>query len=72
MPSASLRNARIALEPTGEHARLGRGLDLMLALDEWNGMVIKLVLSTFRAGPAFGALADKRQDLRLFEVKLPF
>ena len=49
-----LRDARIEEELTGDSRDIGHGIDLILALEEWERMQFELVASTFRAGRAFG------------------
>ncbi|NRF70824.1 hypothetical protein HLB44_27850 [Aquincola sp. S2] len=72
VPSPQLRGAHVSTEPAGRFARLGTAIDLVLALDEWQGPVLKLIASRFHAGPAFGALEGRRQHLLLLELTLPF
>jgi hypothetical protein len=53
-PAVQLRDARIEATFTGQHRDLGHGLDLVLALEEWEHLEFELALSTLRAGRAFG------------------
>jgi alginate production protein len=53
-PAAALRDSRLEAELDGEHRNLGHGVDLVLAVEEWERFEIALALSAFRAGPSFG------------------
>ena len=53
-PALCLRDSRLDAELDGEHRGLGHGVDLVLALEEWERLEIDLALSAFRAGRAFG------------------
>ncbi len=54
-PAASLRDAALEAELTGEHRDLGQAFDLVLALEEWERLEFEVIGSAFRAGRAFGA-----------------
>ncbi|MCB1130184.1 MAG: alginate export family protein [Verrucomicrobiae bacterium] len=49
-----LRDSRIDTDLTGGGRDVGHGLDLILALEEWESVQFELSASTFRAGRAFG------------------
>ncbi len=53
--ATELRDARFDAELTGRHRDVGQGLDLVLALEEWERFEAALTLAGFRAGHAFGA-----------------
>ena len=53
-PADSLRDARIEAELTGTDRDLGHGIDLMLAVEEWERFETEFAASAFRAGDAFG------------------
>ena len=53
-PTDSLRNARLNTPLTGRNRDLGHGLDLVLAVEEWNRFQFEITASAFRAGAAFG------------------
>jgi hypothetical protein len=55
-----LRNAEIDGELTGRDRSIGQGLDLVLAVEEWERFEFEIVGSMFRAGSAFG---DQSGDL---------
>ncbi len=52
--SGDLRDLRLELTLTGEHHDVGRELDLVLALEEWERLEFELIGSAFRAGRALG------------------
>ena len=49
-----LRDSRLEFDLTGESEDLGDGIDLVLALEEWERLEFELVAAAFRAGRAFG------------------
>ena len=53
-PALFLRDARLEATLTGEHRDLGHGVDLVLALEEWERLEFELIGSAFRPGRAFG------------------
>ncbi len=53
-PTESLRDTRLEFELDDRHRDLGHGLDLVLALEEWERFELDLVAAGFRAGSAFG------------------
>jgi hypothetical protein len=53
-PADSLRDARLEATLTGQHRDLGREVDLVFALEEWERLEFELIASAFRAGRAFG------------------
>jgi hypothetical protein len=53
-PAPFLRDARLEATLTGEHRDLGHGVDLVLALEEWERLEFELIGSAFRPGRAFG------------------
>lgn len=53
-PATSLRDSRLEAELTGGDRGLGRAVDLVLAVEEWERLELFFVASGFRAGRAFG------------------
>jgi hypothetical protein len=53
-PATFLRDSRLEFELTGESRDLGHGIDLVLALEEWERVEFELVAAAFQAGRAFG------------------
>ncbi len=56
-PSSFLRDSRLEIALTGERRDLGCGVDLVLALEEWERLEFTFIGSAFRAGHAFGTHA---------------
>ncbi len=54
-PSTSLPDSRLEADLTGRDRDLGDGVDLVLALEEWERLEFTVIASAFRAGRAFGA-----------------
>jgi hypothetical protein len=52
--SDSLRDARLDAALTGTNRDVGRGADLVVALEEWDRVEFEVTASCFRAGDAFG------------------
>lgn len=55
VPATTVAGARLAADPQGLQRRLGRELDLVIALREWRWLELTLRLSRFEPGPAFAA-----------------
>lgn len=72
IPAAEMRNARIAPELTGVDRDIGRGLDLVAALQAWDRFELVFVASAFRAGTAFGAQATKHYVFGAVSARLAF
>jgi hypothetical protein len=53
-PTDELRDSRLDAELDGAHRDLGHGVDLVLAIEEWERFELYLAVSAFRAGHAFG------------------
>jgi hypothetical protein len=53
-PADELRDSRLDFALDGQHRDLGHGVDLVLALEEWERFELLLGLTAFRAGNAFG------------------
>jgi hypothetical protein len=53
-PAESLRDSRLDVTLDGEHRDLGHGIDLVLAVEEWERFELYGALSAFRADRAFG------------------
>jgi hypothetical protein len=58
-PAAGLRDARLDPELDGSDRDVGHGLDIVLALEEWDRLELEVSGSVFRAGRAF--VADRRK-----------
>jgi hypothetical protein len=71
-PATSLRDARLVAELTGEHRDVGDGVDLVLALEEWERLELELIASAFRAGRAFGAEAGTWSHGGFFALRFAF
>ena len=54
-PADTLRGARLSTVLNGQDRDLGHGLDLVLAVEEWERLHFEISLSTLRTGAAFGA-----------------
>jgi alginate production protein len=53
-PAPFLRDARLEATLTGEERDLGHGVDLVLAIEEWERFELELIATALRAGRAFG------------------
>ena len=53
-PAVLLRDSRLDAVLDGAHRNLGHGVDLVLALEEWERLELDLALFAFRADRAFG------------------
>jgi hypothetical protein len=53
-PAFVLRDSRLDSVLDGEHRKAGDGIDLVLAVEEWERFEFDLGVSAFRAGEAFG------------------
>jgi hypothetical protein len=53
-PAFVLRDSRLDTVLDGEHRTLGDGVDLVLAIEEWERLEVDLAVSAFRADQAFG------------------
>lgn len=52
-PGTALCDTRLDIALDGEHRALGRGIDVVLAVEEWERFEFGLIASVFRAGRAF-------------------
>ncbi len=68
----ALRDARIEATLDGRHRDLGHGIDLLLAIEEWERLELELQLSAFRAGRAFGRAHGDWSYGGLLGVRLAF
>jgi hypothetical protein len=57
-----LRDATIRRQPAGRKRGIGHEVDLVVGLEEWKHVEVKLVGAAFRAGSAFGAHCDDDDD----------
>jgi alginate production protein len=71
-PADSLRDANLEAELTGRDRDLGHGVDLVLALEEWERVEFELVATAFRAGRAFGAEQGRWSYGGLFAMRIAF
>ena len=55
VPSTKVAGARLSTDPQGLQRRLGRELDLVMALREWSWLELTLRWSRFEPGPAYAA-----------------
>ena len=51
---SELRDTRLDVALAGDDDELGRGLDLVLAIEEWDQVELEFSASVFEAGAAFG------------------
>lgn len=58
-PAPELRDAQLEAALTGTRRDLGQGLDLVLALEEWEHLEMDVAAGVFRAGTAFGPDAGR-------------
>jgi len=52
---SGLRDTRLEVELERASRRLGHGVDLIIAIEEWDAIEFELTASAFRAGRAFGS-----------------
>lgn len=71
-PAAYLRDARLAISPTGENKDIGQEVSLLAEIREWENLKLVLAAATFKAGQAFGGAAGKRANSLFFEFTLEF
>ncbi len=71
-PAAYLRDARLAISPTGENKDIGQEVSLLAEIHEWENLKLVLAAATFRAGQAFGEAAGKRAKSFFVEFTLEF
>ena len=67
-----LRDAELDADPDGLDPDIGRGLDLILAVEEWDALEFEVMGSVFEAGDAFGDDAGRRSARVMVEVSLGF
>lgn len=67
-----LRSARFEPALTGVQRSVGRGFDVVLALEEWGRVEFNLIASALRAGAAFGALQGKRYPFVITALRVAF
>ena len=53
-PADELRDSLLEVSLDGRHRDLGQGLDVVLALEEWERLEFLFIAGAFRAGSAFG------------------
>lgn len=53
--ATSLRDSLLEIELDGEARHLGDGIDLVIALEEWERLEFEFIAAGFRAGQAFGS-----------------
>jgi hypothetical protein len=68
----SLRDARLDVDLTGRHRDLGKGLDLTLAVEEWERIEFRISASLFRSGRAFGEAHGEWVYGNLYELRFAF
>jgi hypothetical protein len=70
--ATSLRDDALDIELDGAHRDLGQGLDLVLALEEWERLELELLASTFRAGRAAGSEHGAWSTLLFVAIRYSF
>ncbi len=68
--SQALRNARVDTPLAGKD--IGNGIDLVLAIEEWERFEFEFSVSAFRAGRAFGGDAGKRSYFGFAGMRIAF
>ena len=71
-PSDRLRDAELDARPNGVDADIGRELDLVLAVEEWDTFEMEVIGGVFEAGDAFGEDAGRRSGRVMVELSLGF
>ncbi len=71
-PATSLRDARLETTPNGQHRDLGNGIDLVLALEEWEQLEFEFTAGGFRAGRAFGIERGRWSYAGFFAMRIAF
>lgn len=71
-PAESLRDSRLEHTLDGRRRTLGHGLDLVLAVEEWERLELELIAAAFRGGPAFGPEEGKWAYGGSFAVRIAF
>ncbi|MBP6763529.1 MAG: hypothetical protein KA141_00955 [Rubrivivax sp.] len=66
VPASTGSAARLSADPLGQQRRLGRELDLVIALREWSWLELTLRWSRFEPGPAYAA--DRRDAANALEL----
>ncbi len=66
VPATAVAAARLSADPLGQHRRLGRELDLVIALREWSWLELTLRWSRFEPGPAYAG--DRRDAANALEL----
>ena len=57
-PAKFLRDAGIRRQPAGRKRGIGREIDVVIGIEEWEHVEIELIGAAFRAGPAYGEHCD--------------
>lgn len=68
----SLRNANLDTEFDSLHRTVGDGLDIVVAIEEWERFELEFTAATFRAGSAFGAGVGEWSHGAEFAVRVAF
>jgi hypothetical protein len=71
-PAFELAGARLEAELDGRSRSLGHGIDLVLALEEWERLEFEFAVSAFRADHAFGAEQGTWSIGGFFAARLAF
>jgi len=70
--AAFLRDARLDLDPNGADPDIGRELDVVFGIDEWQHLALEAVAAVFEAGPAYGAQAGERAHNVFVKLNVSF
>jgi len=71
-PAPSLRDARVEATLTGADRDVGHGVDLVLALEEWERLELELIVAGFRTGDAFGSERSRWSYEGFFAMRIAF
>ena len=71
-PATFLRDVRIDADPLGIRKDIGEELDIVIGLEKWKHLELEFVAARFRAGGAFGNLADETATGLSFELTYNF
>ena len=71
-PATSLRDARVEATLTGADRDVGHGVDLVLALEEWERLELEFIASGFRTGDAFGSERSRWSYEGFFAMRFAF
>jgi len=71
-PADFLRDSRLRADPEGENTDIGKELDLVVSLEEWEHWEAQISVGVFEAGRAFGELDGETANRVVFELEYNF